>query len=149
MYSTLLLGLAVAVGAPGAKDPPKKEAAIVGEWLTISLSAGGMDLPQPKDKELRFTFAADGKLTVLDDKMTEVSTYTVDAKKSPAEIDMTPVADSKDLPIMEIFKIDGDTLTLCVVEGKKDPRPTKFESPKDSRTMLLTLKRDKMSAVPK
>jgi len=30
MYPSVLVGLALVVGAPGAKDPPKKEVSIVG-----------------------------------------------------------------------------------------------------------------------
>jgi hypothetical protein len=33
MCSSLLIVVALAVGAPAAKDPPKKEPSVVGEWV--------------------------------------------------------------------------------------------------------------------
>jgi hypothetical protein len=45
---SLLLTLAPAVGAPGARDAPKKEVSIVGEWNGEKAVAGGKDRPAPR-----------------------------------------------------------------------------------------------------
>ena len=144
MYPTLMIGVVLAVGAPAVKDPPKKDVSIVGEWIVEKLMVGDFDV-SPKGKEsLRFVFANDGQVTVTEDaKKPEVSEYKVDLKKSPAEIDILPTKDSKDKPMLGIFKIEGDVLTISCVEGTKDPRPTKFESTKESPTFLITLRRVK------
>ena len=142
MHATILLGLALAVAAPAPKAAPKKEPTLVGKWLGETSVQGGQ--PQaPMDGEV-VTFAADGSVAIQSGKAKEVvgTTYTSDAKKSPAEFELVmPGAPPGMKPCLGIYKIDGDTLTLCFnVEGE---RPTKFESPAGSKAMLVTLKRVK------
>lgn len=144
MFPSLLIGIALTVGAP-SKDPPAKDAAsIVGEWVGEKAVAGGKDRPVPEGG-ITFTFTADGKLSVKEGprERADTGTYTTDPKKNPAEIDIIPPADKKDPTIQGIYKLDGDTLTLCFGRGMGGGRPTKFESPEGSDVMLMTLKRVK------
>jgi uncharacterized protein (TIGR03067 family) len=146
MHPTLLVTLALAVGAPGGKDAPKKDVTIVGDWNGEKAVSGGKERPVPEGG-VTITFTADGKFVVREGKRekAERGTYTTDTKKDPAEIDITPPPDKGERGVIKgIFKVDGDTLTLCFVGGKEDAeRPTKFESPEGSRQMLMTLKRAK------
>jgi uncharacterized protein (TIGR03067 family) len=146
MHATLLVSLAVAVGAPGVKEVPKKEPSLVGEWVGEKATAGGKDRPVPAGG-IKFTFTADGKFTVHEGKREkpDEGTYKADTKKDPAEIDIFPPAEKAGRgTVRGIFKVEGDTLTLCFAGGKDDAqRPTKFESPADSNVMLMTLKRAK------
>ncbi|MSR54003.1 MAG: TIGR03067 domain-containing protein [Gemmataceae bacterium] len=142
MYSTLLIGLALSVGAPAGKEAPKKEApSIVGEWHGEKAVGGGKERPVPSGG-IVFTFSADGMFKVKEgaNEKPDTAKYKIDAKKSPAEIDMEAGAKGS---ILGIFKIDGDTLTICITGGKDGERPTKFESLEGSRTMLMTFKRAK------
>jgi len=150
MYTSLLVGLAVTVGAPVTKekDPPK-EAAIVGEWEGTKAVAGGKEMPVPEGG-IRFEFTADGKLIIHEGKkdQPDTGTYKVDTKKDPAELDMIPPVNQKVAAppsIPGIFKVDGDTLTLCFSKGPEatTKRPTKFESTDGSDTILITMKRVK------
>jgi uncharacterized protein (TIGR03067 family) len=144
MYSSLLVGLALAVGAPG-KDPTGKDPpSIVGEWVGEKAVAGGKEQPVPAGG-ITFTFTADGKMTVKEgsrDK-SDTGTYKTDAKKEPAEIDIIPPEDKKEPTVLGIYKLDGETLTLCFGRGKEGSRPTKFESAEGSQTIVITLKRAK------
>jgi uncharacterized protein (TIGR03067 family) len=146
MCPCLLVCLSLSVGAPGAKDPPKTEASIVGQWEGEKAVSGGKDKPVPAGG-VTMTFTADGKVLVREGKRekAEEATYKVDATKDPAEIDILPPADKAARgTVRGIFKIDGDTLTLCYARGKGEAdRPTKFDSPEGSRVMLMTLKRTK------
>lgn len=143
MYSSLLVGLALVVGAPGAKEEPKKEAAsIVGEWVGEKAVRGGKETPVPEGG-ITFTFTTEGKMMVSQGGKAsqEAIAYKVDLKKKPAEISMEAPGDKG--TIKGIFKIEGDTLTLCIAQGKDGEQPTKFESGEGSKTMLMTLKRKK------
>jgi uncharacterized protein (TIGR03067 family) len=143
MYASLWIGLAVAVGAPGAKDPPKKEASIVGVWVREKLTANGKDESEHA-AGARFTFTEDGKFLMKqkDREERDEGTYKVDPKKDPAEIDLMGRGGKKDSPFPGIYKLDGDTLTICILKGGAT-RPTKFESPEGSELILMTFKRAK------
>lgn len=142
MNAAVLIGVVLAVAAPGDKDAPKKEApTIVGEWDGEKAVRGGQEKPVP-DGGVKVTFTADGKLIIKDGfKDPAEGTYTVDAKKDPAEIELTPP--KEDGSRIGIYKIDGDTLTICLADKNSTDRPTKFESPDGTNVMLITLKRVK------
>jgi len=143
MYASALVGLAVLVAAPAPKEAPKKDPGIVGEWVAEKMVAGGMELPLQQGGAFTFLFAPDGKLIVKEGtkEKPEEASYTVDPKKTPAEIDLVPPAQEKVGTMAGIFKIDGDVLTLCFT--MMGERPKSFESPVGAMTMLMTLKRVK------
>ena len=138
----VLLALAVTLSAPAAKEAPKKDPpTIVGEWAGEKAEAGGKPLPVPPGG-ITMEFLADGKVVIREGpKPAETAQYTADPKKSPAEIDLNPSDKAKGLTFVGIYKIEGDTLTICLGVGGK--RPAKFESPAGSDSMLMTLKRTK------
>lgn len=142
MTTSLLLGLALAVGAPAKKDAPAKDPpSLVGEWVGESGMRGGMPDNPPAGASI--TFTADGKVLLKEgpDRKPEMGTYNADPKKNPAEIDITPPPEEKDANLVGIYKIDGDTLTLCFSMGGE--RPREFVSPAGSEIMLITCKRAK------
>jgi uncharacterized protein (TIGR03067 family) len=136
----VLLALAVSLSAPAAKEAPKKDPpALLGEWVGEKAEAAGMPLPVPPGG-ITMEFTADGRLVTREGtKPPEESAYTHDPKKAPAEIDITPPRGAKDMTFIGIYKVEGDTLTLCLgIAGK---RPAKFESQVGSDSMLMTFKR--------
>jgi hypothetical protein len=40
-----------------------------------------------------------------------------------------------------VYKVEGETLTICLYQGMGKRRPTSFETPKDSDTILVVFKR--------
>jgi uncharacterized protein (TIGR03067 family) len=136
----ILLVVSLTVGAPLTKDPKPDTVAIVGEWVFESATIGGRpDSPPPGTT---WTFTADSKsvLALGKDYPKLESKYTTDPKKTPAWLD---VADGpKGTPLIGIYKVDGDTLTLCL-GGKVGDRPTTFEAPAGSTTAIMVLKRVK------
>jgi hypothetical protein len=110
----LLLGLAVAVAAPGPKDPPKADGPLVGTWALESMTAGGTPRPGLK---ATVTFAQDG-------------TYVTRAEATP------PLAVQSQVGI---YRVDGDTLTVCsTVDGA---RPKGFDAPAGSNRTLAVYRR--------
>jgi uncharacterized protein (TIGR03067 family) len=136
----VLLTLALAVAAPTTKDAKKDAPSIVGEWLAESAIESGK--PDPPPPGTTWTFMADGKsiITIGGAKGRDESSYTTDPKIDPPWLD---VAASKGAAAMKgIYKVEGDTLTLCLIDGPGD-RPTKFESPAGSVFAVFTLMRVK------
>jgi uncharacterized protein (TIGR03067 family) len=137
----LLLGLAIGIGAPAVKDPPKKDPpSIVGEWVPQSAVIGGKNDPPPAGTTFEFT--KDGKAIMKEpgSKGDEMN-YSVDLKKDPMEIDLKESAGMKEMVMPGILKIDGDTLTICI--AMVGERPKTFASPANSNNMLITMKRAK------
>jgi len=135
----LVAGLALLVAAPATKDPPKKDPpSLVGVWIGETGIKGGK--PSPPE-EASMDFGKDGKLVFKEKGRELPGTFTTDAKASPAQLDFTLGAGGQSISLLRIYKIDGDTLTICF--AFMGDRPTKFESPDGSMTMLITLKRAK------
>ncbi len=136
MSPTVLTALALALGAPGPKDPPKDPATLVGEWAVASAVIGGRRDDPPAGAT--WTFTADGQsvLTIPGAAGGGSGAYTTDPKKDPAWVDIS--AGPKGTPMAGIFKRDGDTLTLCL-GTKVGERPATFESKAGANAILLTL----------
>jgi uncharacterized protein (TIGR03067 family) len=135
--NTLLLGLALAIGAPGAKDT-KDPPSLIGNWIGESGIKGGKPSP-PEGAMMEFT--KEGTMVLKERDKVIPGTYKTDAKKTPGELDISISAGGQNLSLPGIYKIDGDTLTICFAFG--GDRPKKFESPEGSATTLITLKREK------
>jgi uncharacterized protein (TIGR03067 family) len=139
---TAVLLLALAVGAPGPKEaPPKDPPSLVGEWALTSRVVGGK--PEAPSPGSSVTFTADGRVRLREGRAerAEQATYTADPKKTPAELDIVPPARANEPVLKAIYKVDGDTLTICF--GGGGDRPTAFESPAGAGVMLVTFTRAK------
>ena len=64
--------------------------------------------------------------------------FVTDAKQSPPTIDIGAGGGQ----YRGIYKVEGDTLTLCVVNGDRE-RPKTFESTAEKRTTIWVFKRVK------
>ncbi len=143
--SPLVIALAIVVAAPAAKTAPKKDPpSIVGEWIPESAIIGGK--PDPPPAGSKFTFTKDGKafMQEKDEKPDEMN-YSIDAKSDPKGIDLKETRKAMGgvagIAMRGIYKIEGDTLTICLAFG--DNRPKTFTSPANSTIMLITFKRAK------
>jgi|SRR5262245_4445017 len=146
MNATQWLGLALSVAAPTLKDPPKKEAEVVGEWQVESLVIGGKVIEQPAGAPVRYSFTKDGKW-VISRSGKEVGgkgrAYKTDPKADPPTIDLLSEPGNPDGPFnLGIYAIQGDTLTLCMSTANL-ARPTKFEPAGAPRVATYVFKRVK------
>lgn|SRR5262245_2337212 len=141
MQSTLLLAAAMAVSAPAPKDPPQKPNDLTGEWVLKQITISGA-IPPPSN--LLFNFGPDGKWIVFRDGNEVVTTargYKFDPKADPPTVELISDISSENITRREgIYKIEGDTLTMCVAKAK-DPRPTKFDSTREDGHTIYILKR--------
>lgn len=138
MTPSLLLGLAIAVGAPAKKDAPKEPPKLEGDWIVESIE-GPKEGP-PGQITMRFT---EGKILIMEGKREkpEEANYTADLKKNPATIDIKPDRGAKE-PVLGIFEITGDTLKLCFARDGKE-RPKEFKGDAANGIMMINLKRVK------
>jgi uncharacterized protein (TIGR03067 family) len=137
----LLVGLALVTAAPAPKPVPPAPAppALAGEWAFKSMVEDGRAEECSGDV---LAFAADGTFVARDDTGPQgAGTYTADATADPPEVDLDEAGTG--VTVRGIWKVDGDTLTLCVRTDPKRGRPTAFAAPPGSDCVLVTLKRAK------
>jgi uncharacterized protein (TIGR03067 family) len=133
---TPLLVVALIVGAPGLKDPPKAAPVLVGHWRVESSSTGGTAGVPSAGTTIEF--ADEGQVVVQEDESRATGTYKLNARPDPPHIDLAVVLGIHS-NAAGILKLEGDTLTLCL--GPEVDRPTAFDSEPGSFHALIKLKR--------
>jgi RNA polymerase sigma factor (sigma-70 family) len=146
----VLVAVAVTVGcarqaladrpSAAAKDAaPKDEEKILGTWAIVSFEEGGQKPPEgAMIIGARVIIAADGKMTLKQGEKEQEFTYKLSPAKKPKEISLT---NDKGVTLPGIYKLDGDTLTVCFDRG--GDRPAEFASPEGTTVVLEVLKREK------
>jgi len=131
---TLIFGLAVIISGPEPKEAKNPSSPILGEWALEDVIFMGKVMPSPK-RPTTMIFKADGTSVSAEvgGANPQKSTYKLDTKKTPAQIDITYSAGKK---VAGIYKIEGKSLTICISDGD---RPAKFAS--DDKVMMLSYKR--------
>jgi uncharacterized protein (TIGR03067 family) len=139
MNPSLLLGIVLVVAAPGLKETPKQPPKLEGEWLVESMEGPKGTPPGPVT--FRFT---ENKISVLEGKRDRAEDvgYTVDLTKKPATIDMRPEKGQKELVILGIIEVNGDTMKFCFARDGAG-RPSEFKGDDEKGVMMITLKRVK------
>ena len=140
----LLVGVAVADDAAAKKFLKELE----GNYTPVTMTRGGEPAPDEFKKSVTFVvkgdtfivrFTKDGK---AEDK---TATLVVDPAQKPVAIDMTP-KDGPDAgkPILGIVKLEKDTVTVCWADQPGTAaRPKDFTSTKDTKTLLIVMKKAK------
>ncbi len=135
----------LAVGLLFAADAKEKDKTdddkIRGTWLLTSEESGG-NTTHTEGKKITVTFAAEGKGKVkygVGDRPDLDIAFQLDATRQPKEI--TVMANGETLS--GIYKLDGDTLTVCIPQKDGVERPTEFGTKDGDRLVLIVLKREK------
>jgi uncharacterized protein (TIGR03067 family) len=147
--------VALTLTAPAAEPQKEKdlpEAAkkdlkkLEGKWKAVKLVVNDEERENPM---------LDGEEVVLEFKGRKIAIAgkdylditELDPTTSPKLIDFKGLEDKggirKDTVYEGIYKVDGETLTIALYVGAGNKRPEKFESPKESNIILVTLKREK------
>jgi len=138
-FAILCLGVSdSAVAAPAPKEKETELDKFQGSWTAVKATIGGMEAPAETLKTLNMTIKGDQAVPAGDPK--DVATLKIDAGKKPAEIDFVDMNKKVDRGIYRF--VDSDTLEICAeIDGGE--RPKEFASPKESKRVLIVLKRGK------
>jgi uncharacterized protein (TIGR03067 family) len=139
------LTAAFLLAAPQDTDPIRKDkAALQATWKVTESVSKGEKVPAEDIKDLALLFKGDAILIREGGKTFENFTFTLDPTKKIKEIDLTlKVGPQKGRVDRGIYRIDGDTLRICIQSNKDAPRPGEFISPRNSELWLVILQRTK------
>jgi uncharacterized protein (TIGR03067 family) len=117
--------------------------ALVGKYRIEKVLLGGNDITEHL-KEMKFDIRDGGKYTAQVGELVDDATFTVDPAKKPMEMDVKPNGGpQKGKLVKVIYKLEGDTLTMCYDHEKSENRQSKFESKDGTTVLLITYKREK------
>jgi uncharacterized protein (TIGR03067 family) len=142
---TLAAGCGKNVATTGGSGYPTPD----GAYLITSMEMEGEKLPEDhfaRDAESERAIKFSGN-TMTTNKGGKDNTIDVmyDTSKTPAHITTTETMPSgKTETANGIYKIEGDTLTICMAkggEGKDGERPKEFKTVKGGTEFLITLKK--------
>jgi uncharacterized protein (TIGR03067 family) len=133
-------------------DAPRDGAAaddtarLVGTWRCVSAVVNGKPLPDAMVKQLELTLTRNGYKTERADEVLFDSTYSLDAKPTPAHIDIVGTegeAAGKIAPGIYSLEKDGgrQVLKICYVMPGGE-RPNAFESAVASNAFFATWERE-------
>ena len=131
---TILLLPATSLLADEASDKVLKQ--LEGDWKIEKLVFGGEEAPAEVTAKTTLMFKGD-EITPSD-KPKDVAKIKLDSSKKPGHLDLTDK--SKTMP--GIYELTGDDLKICFTDGGGE-RPMEFKSEKDSKHVLIVLKRIK------
>ena len=137
------IGLLAAGSALADEKKPSGKDSFEGTWKLTSVEINAQPLSMEKLKEARLTVQGPKYSLVLGDTRLEM-THVLFADKEPKAMDLT-VAEGPDKGqvFRAIYKLDGDTLTVCRNIKPGVDRPTEFATKPDTGLMLGVWKRHK------
>lgn len=141
----LLPAAAFAPAAPALKEKPPKEPPIFGDWIRTGHTQAGAPVgPDHATHHQIFTPDGGWEYYYGDPKnTTRGNSFAIDTRQNPSTIDIYLRPNAQGAPNWRgVYKIEGDTLTLCLVTGDRD-RPKNFESSADQPTTIWIFKRVK------
>lgn len=142
---SLLLLTPAAFPADPPKDMPKDADALLGKWDVVKVDFGDdlIDIPVADVGKAYFSFQRGGKVAkrFFDDQAETEGEYKLDSAASPKTIDLSIKGEKQKR--LGLYRLDGDTLTLCVYSSTFETRPKELKA--DGKTYLgvITLKRAK------
>jgi uncharacterized protein (TIGR03067 family) len=142
----LLILITVQAPEEAAKAEMKR---MEGTWRGVSAISDGKTVADDRVKSVAITIKAEGTWIMSDGTETFDGTFTVDPGKTPKTANFViKSGKSKDNTTLEIYEIDGDTMTDCYIfvpTGKESTkeRPSKFASEAGSGHFLWVMKREK------
>jgi RNA polymerase sigma factor (sigma-70 family) len=138
-------GKGPAKAVAGEPAAPTDRDRLQGTWQAVSASVAGQKIPDDRVRGCRVQFKGDIVSLTLDNDLAE-GTFILDISRKPKAIDLELEGGSGGAGI---YRLDGDTLTVCAADRPAHPRPTDFEA--GAQRVLLVFKRvprDKVGEAP-
>ncbi len=131
------------LGADKANDAKKDAEKLQGKWVAKSAERGGKPVDLEADEHIpkSITFEGD-KLTASAKNGEHKGTFKLGREGKLGTIDLTS-EDNKDHTVKALYRLEGDTLTVCVKEGESGERPTEIAAKEGSHCAVVVFTREK------
>ncbi|HEX3151265.1 MAG TPA: TIGR03067 domain-containing protein [Gemmataceae bacterium] len=139
----LVTGLGFAAPRPADKDDKDDAKKFLGEWMITKWEQAGFAQDQDTLDSSKWTFEKDKYIFDLGGNMEE-GELKLDPKAKTPTLDLiikTGNDAGKEQP--GIYKIEGDTITVCMAMPGVKERPTEFSSTQENRQIVAVLKKKK------
>jgi uncharacterized protein (TIGR03067 family) len=125
------------------KSATNDKARLQGTWRIVSVEIDKKPLSMDDLKDARLVVSGDHYSFALGKDRLEI-TYKMDEGKKPKAIDLTIVeGPEKGKTYRGIYKLEGDTYTICRSTEPNNERPTGFATQPGSGLMIVVWKRAK------
>jgi uncharacterized protein (TIGR03067 family) len=139
--ASFLLGAGAALPA-GAEKKGTPE--LQGTWQAVSFKAADKEMEKERVEKFRMVFKGDRLFMHEGAEEPREYTYKVDAASKPRVLAFTRARGDNPKTVRGIYKVEGDTLTVCINEARDGPLPTEFKVvPENRRVSLVVFKRVK------
>jgi uncharacterized protein (TIGR03067 family) len=137
----VMCGLSLGAGQPRTVDVKNDLEKLQGSWAMVLFFVNGEEVPADQVKA--------GELLIDEDEYrprlgasVETAILHLSSSRSPRAIDFTYTTGfQKGKTSRGIYKLDGDTLTICRAQRAEKDRPTEFAAPAGSGLILVVWKR--------
>jgi uncharacterized protein (TIGR03067 family) len=135
----LLMALCLSATPDAAQDDRQEVANIQGTWLVETAHEGGQ--PIPKERREKARLIIDGsRFTLHDGESTFKGELTLHFTQKPKAADVfVEVPGNETVGILAIYKLEKETLTICLTKVKQ--RPTEFKTVLGDPNAILVMKR--------
>ena len=136
------LVITISIARAADDDAAKKDMArLQGEWVMVSGSADGQEMPAGILKNSKRVCKDDVTTVTVGDQLFMKAKFTLDRSKHQACVDYENIAGSHaGRPQVGIFELSGDTLRVCMSAPGK-PRPQDFSSKRGDGRSYTTWRR--------
>ena len=119
------------VPAQNAQDAKQEFDKLQGEWTLVSTEVGGKKRPNTVNAVSKLTISENQWVVTYRDFASNArSTIEIDPSKDPKTIDLTLRGEEE--PARGIYKLEGDTLTVCRNALVGGERPKEFKTTQET-----------------
>jgi uncharacterized protein (TIGR03067 family) len=126
--------LLIAADEP-AKDVKKELDKLQGEWTMVSMETRGRKFPDEEVGRYKLTIKDDQWIVTSGSQETKQA-IKIDPSKDPKTLDLTFKVGDQERLSRGIYKLEGDTLTLCRTQGERE-RPKEFKTTNETAIVVV------------